>query len=189
MIFILVACSSIILQAHGLHEALSTRAHTPVCCCSASTWYSCACWRSLHTFNSRLYIPLYAAAVHLLGTCTCVLVDNLYLHSILGCTHEQKAHGGAVDRCGQQNTGFVTPYPTIRSIMKQVFRRFRQIGCAYVLHRCLDLEIWRFLCWRQTDRQTDIQAYRQTDGQTDCFIPCCACARGVITSVIQGLQA
>ena len=29
-------------------------------------------------------------------------VDDLYLHSIvLGCAHEQKAHGGRVDRRGQ----------------------------------------------------------------------------------------
>jgi hypothetical protein len=67
--------------------------------------------------------------------------------------HEQKVHGGAVDRRGQQNA-VRGPYPTIRSIMKQVFRRFRWIG--------LDLEIWRFLCRRQTYM----------------FIPCCACARG-----------
>ena len=41
-------------------------------------------------------------------------VDDLYLRNImlgyimLGYAHEQKAHGGAVDRCGQQNAVFVT---------------------------------------------------------------------------------
>jgi hypothetical protein len=37
-----------------------------------------------------------------------VLVDDLYLHLMLGCAHEQKAHGGAVDRRGQQNAVFAT---------------------------------------------------------------------------------
>ena len=36
--------------------------------------------------------------------------------------------------------------------MKYVFQRFRRIRCDYESLRCLDLEIWGFLCW-QTDRQ------------------------------------
>ena len=28
----------------------------------------------------------------------CALVDDLYLRTLLGCVHEQKAQGGAVDR-------------------------------------------------------------------------------------------
>jgi hypothetical protein len=39
-----------------------------------------------------------------------VLVDDLYLHIklMLGCAHEQKAHGGAVDRRGNKNAAFAT---------------------------------------------------------------------------------
>ncbi len=37
-----------------------------------------------------------------------MLVDDLYLHLMLGCAHEQKAHGGAIDRSGQQNAVFAT---------------------------------------------------------------------------------
>ena len=63
-----------------------------------------------------------------------VLVDDLYLHTLLGCVHEQKAQGGEVDRCGQYIMQFCDargPYQIIPSIMEQVFRRFQQIRCAY----------------------------------------------------------
>jgi hypothetical protein len=53
-----------------------------------------------------------------------MLVDDLSLHYImLGCAHERKACGGAVDRRGKQKPGVCDtrgPYQTIRSIMKQV---------------------------------------------------------------------
>jgi hypothetical protein len=47
--------------------------------------------------------------------------------------------------------------PSIWSILKPVFRQVRLIRCTYESLRCLDVEIWRFLCGRQTtdDRQTD----------------------------------
>ena len=83
-----------------------------------------------------------------------MLVDDLYLYSVmLGCVHVHKAHGDVVDRRGQQNTIWdaCEPYEMIQSIMKQVFQRFRLIRCAYESLRCLDLEMWRFLC-RQTDK-------------------------------------
>ena len=85
------------------------------------------CWRPLPTYSARL-----------------------------GCVHEQKAQGGAVDRHGQQKCSFATlihpwPLPTILSVMEQFFQRNR----AYELLKCLDLEIWWFLGSWQTDRQTD----------------------------------
>ena len=53
------------------------------------------------------------------------------------------------------------------------FRRYIPIRGSYSMHRCLELEIWRF-SWRQ-----------QTD-KTDCFTPW-ACARGNIHSAIPRL--
>jgi hypothetical protein len=95
----------------------------------------------------------------------CLLTTFTYYNIIimLGCAHEQKARGGAVDRRGQQNPSVCDargPYQTIRSIMKQVFWWIR---CAYVSIRCLNLEIWRFCVWVHDGYST----------------PCCACARGV----------
>ena len=65
---------------------------------------------------------------------------------------------GRVDRRGQQKHSICKvcrPCQPIRSIMKPVFQRFQLIYCAYESLRCLDLQIWRFLCW-QTDRQTKL---------------------------------
>ncbi len=54
--------------------------------------------------------------------------------------------------------------------MKQVFRRFLPIRCAYESIRCLDVEICRVLCpW--------------TDRQTDCFTPAAEGTRGVKINV------
>ncbi len=52
---------------------------------------------------------------------------------------------------GNKKTLFVTLVDRIPRFetLKQVFRL---IHCAYELLRCLDLEIWWFLCWRQTDK-------------------------------------
>jgi hypothetical protein len=84
---------------------------------------------------------------------------------------------GGVDRRGQWKRSICDargPYQTIRSIMKPVFRRLRWICCTYESLKCLDIQIWRFLCW-QTDWQTD---------RTDHITPCCACARGVNNNII-----
>ena len=62
------------------------------------------------------------------------------------------------------------PCLTIWSTFKPVCRWFRMIGYTYELLRCLDVEIWRFSWWQQTDRQTD--------GQTNRLLYPCACARG-----------
>ena len=62
---------------------------------------------------------------------------------------------GRVDRRGQQKHSICDvcrPCQPIWSIMNPVFQRFRLICCAYKSLRCLDLQIWRFLCW-QTDGQ------------------------------------
>ena len=48
-----------------------------------------------------VHLIVYTAAV-------CLLVDDLYLHSMLGCVHVHKAHGDAIDRRGQENTVFGT---------------------------------------------------------------------------------
>ena len=45
------------------------------------------------------------------------------------------------------------PYPSIWRTLKPVFCRIRLIRCAYESHRCLHLEIWRFLCSRRQQRQ------------------------------------
>ena len=59
--------------------------------------------------------------VHLHPETVCVyFVDDLYLHNImLGCAHEQKAYGGGVDRCGQQNAVFVTLVGPIKRFKAQ----------------------------------------------------------------------
>ena len=55
--------------------------------------------------DNRLSMCIY---LHTEAVCVC-FVDDLYLHNImLDCAREQKSHGGAVDRCGQQNAVFVT---------------------------------------------------------------------------------
>ena len=48
------------------------------------------------------------------------LLTTITVDYSLSCAHEQKAHGGAVDRRGQQNAVFAMPYQTIRSIIKEV---------------------------------------------------------------------
>ena len=96
------------IQCEDLQEF--SRAHIPCCClCMLQCIWS----------------VLRVAAV-------CMCLDDLYLHNMLGnCAHEQKAHGGAVDRCGpnkRQHLQYSTygPYQTIRRIMKlnQIFWRF-----------------------------------------------------------------
>ena len=59
----------------------------------------------------------------------------------LGCLHEQKAQGGAVDRHGQCSI-YDTRGP-IRITMLQIFQRFQQIHHAYnIIQVALNLEIW-----------------------------------------------
>ena len=55
------------------------------------------------------------------------------------------------------------PCLTIGSTFKSVCRWFRLIGHIYELLRCLDVEIWRFSWWQQTDGQ---------------LLYPCACAQG-----------
>ena len=45
------------------------------------------------------------------------------------------------------------PFWAIRSPYKPVFHRYLSIGCAYSAHRRRELEIWRFSCRRQWQRQ------------------------------------
>ena len=47
------------------------------------------------------------------------------------------------------------PFWAIRSVYKPVFHQYLPIGCAYSTHRLLELEIWRFSCRWQQQRQTD----------------------------------
>jgi hypothetical protein len=77
-----------------------TRAHTPrTAVASRST---------IHLCTLQLYV--------------CVLLDDLYVHTMLGSAHEQKTQdGGAVDRCGQQKCSVCGPYQTIQSIIKRIF--------------------------------------------------------------------
>ena len=83
---------------------------------------------------------------------------------------------GRVDGCGydgRQKDAICDvrgPCLTIRGTFKPVCRWFRLIGHAYKLLRCLDVEIWRFSWWQQTDGQTD--------EQTDRLLYPCACVRG-----------
>ena len=84
---------------------------------------------------------------------THVFVDNLYL-GMLGqlCAWAESTWlaVGRVDRRGQQKRTICNargPCQRNWSILKPVFRRFRQIHCAYESLRYLDLEMWR----RQTD--------------------------------------
>ena len=60
---------------------------------------------------------------------------------------------------------------SILSALKPVFWRLRQICCYYNSLRCLDFQIWRFLCPRQRQRQW------HDDNTTNYFTPC-ACAQG-----------
>jgi hypothetical protein len=53
-----------------------------------------------------------------------VPVDDLYLYIMLGCAHEQKAHGGRVDRIKTQCCNARGPYVTIRTTIKHILRRF-----------------------------------------------------------------
>ena len=50
-------------------------------------------------------------------------VDDLYLRTMLGCVHEQKAQGVRLTGVANKNTvcGAHGPYKTIQSIMEQVF--------------------------------------------------------------------
>ena len=64
---------------------------------------------------------------------------------------------GVVNRCGQEKSTICDahgPCQRNRSILKPVFCRFRLMHRAYMLLRCLDLEIWRFSCRRRRQWQT-----------------------------------
>jgi hypothetical protein len=85
---------------------------------------------------------------------------------------------GRVDRRGQWKRGVCdarVPCQSIRSIMKSVFRWFRWICFTYESLRCLDIQIWRFLCW---------QTSKQTNGRTEPIALPLAHARGVIIEII-----
>ena len=74
---------------------------------------------------------------------------------ILLCTWAESTWP-AVDRCDQQNHSICDtcgPCPTIQSIVKAVFHQFLQVCCIVKSLRCLDLAIWQFSWWQQTDRQ------------------------------------
>ena len=56
---------------------------------------------------------------------------------------------GMVNRQGEQMHYLWRSWARNRSILKPVFRRLWRIRFAYESLRCLNLEIWRFLWWRQ----------------------------------------
>ena len=124
---------------------------------------------------------------HTLRTCCILHVSCIDLHSCLleyvsmltiftdivlwTCAHEQITHG--LPLIGMANKTLYCdtrgPCQSIQSIVKPVYRRFRQIRRTYESLRCLDVMIWWFSWRQQTDRQ-------QTD-KTKCFTPC-TCVRG-----------
>ena len=72
---------------------------------------------------------------------------------------------GVVDRRGRQNAVFATlmgPTKWFKAHWSKFLEGFDRFVVTYVPLRFLDLKIWQFLCWRTE------------------FIPCCACAHGVI---------
>ena len=88
-----------------------------------------------------------------------VFVDNLYLRmlgQLYTWAESTRLAVGAVDRHGQQKCTICDargPCQRNRSVLKPVFRWFRQIHCVYELLRYLDLEMWRFSWWQR--QQTD----------------------------------
>ncbi len=97
---------------------------------------------------------------------------------MLSCAHEQKAHGGAVDRRGQQNTALRHSW-TLSNDSKYNEASFTMISTDSLrlrvahsrIRRSRDLAIFVLTIDRQTDRQTNRLIYGT---------PCRACARGVI---------
>jgi hypothetical protein len=83
-----------------------------------------------------------------------LIVDDLYLHNLLGCAHAYKHMGvrliGVANKLPYLGRSWALPNDSKHD--EAGFRRFWLIRCAYESLRCLDLEIWRFLCWRQTDK-------------------------------------
>ncbi len=53
-----------------------------------------------------------------------MFVDNHYLHTMQGFAHKQEAHGGAVDRHGQQKHSFTEQL----SCPQRIFVYFMQIA-------------------------------------------------------------
>ena len=106
--------------------------------------------RALVLCSASAWFDLLTVAVY---TGTFVL-DDLYLHVNHG--HEQKVechelHSGYDRWVGydpQQNYIICRPCHLIISILRPIFRRIRLIGCARLqgVFRCLDLQIWQFLC-------------------------------------------
>jgi hypothetical protein len=60
--------------------------------------------------------------------------------------------GGAVDRRGQQNTASTTLVDLTKRFEVQCNKFNNDFDRAYKSFRHLDLEIWRFSCWQQTDK-------------------------------------
>ena len=102
-------------------------------------------------------------------------LDNPFLHWAWACAvvsvHASRV--GVVDKpqaYWTENAWFIKLFSAIQSVWKPFFHQYLPIGCAYSKHRCLELEIWRFLYQRR-------QLITMIDRQTNCFTPC-ACARG-----------
>ena len=55
---------------------------------------------------------------------------------MIGCAYEQKAHGGAVDRCGQQDTVFAMLVGLIKPF--EVRKFFDDLDGFVVLTSCSD---------------------------------------------------
>ena len=56
--------------------------------------------------------------------------------------------------CWLENAQFVAQVSHVQQFEAPVFHRYLLIRCSYSMHRCLELEIWRFSWQWQTDRQT-----------------------------------
>jgi hypothetical protein len=110
-------------------------------------------WMETNT-NESTYSPCALhLQLHLMRRAAAPVADDHYLRIMLGCAHEQKAHGpqwaGSIDVA---NTNAVCdirgPYHSIWSTMKPAFWRVRWICCTSESLRCQDIHIWRFLCWQ-----------------------------------------
>ena len=116
--------------------------------------------------------PLWAVAALHVHVCTPWLGDP-YLHRGRACAVKSSQHMEWVqpvttDMLNGKCTIYSTSEPcsAIWSVQKPVFHQYLPIRGSYSMHRCLELEIWRF-SWQR----------RQTTDKTDCFTPC-TCTQG-----------
>ena len=95
--------------------------------------YHARCWRPL---------PTCARSVVCISTIIIIMHYALcIMGTINGCGYDGQHKRTICDAC--------RPCHSILSTLKPAFRWIRQICCSYNLLRCLDLQIWRFLCPQQ----------------------------------------